>query len=125
VLGRPLATADLVRLPGRRPTRAGSSLTGQIVHIDRFGNAVTNIPAALLAELGPAADLTIRVGGQRLAGLRLTYAAVAPGEALTVIGSAGLLEIAVRNGDAARRFGIRVGDSVQCRRSAEEPDPAG
>ena len=45
--------------------------------------------------------------------MRRVYADVRCGEALALVGSAGLLEIAVRDGSAARELGIRVGDVVR------------
>lgn len=87
--------------PARRPVRSG-----QIIHIDHFGNATTNIPASALS-----AKVSIRAGGKRL-GLKQTYIDVPPGKPLALIGSSDLLEIAVREGSAAKKLSLRVGDKV-------------
>ena len=114
-LGTPVPPAGLVRLLAPAPTVAGGEVRGQILYIDRFGNAITNIPAALLAGLGPAATLVVTAGGQEISGVQTTYAAGAPGALLALVGSAGLLEIAVRDGHAAHTLSCRVGDPVSCR----------
>lgn len=89
-----------------RPARQGGSVIGEVVHVDRFGNAITNIPAAIMA--GEAAVL---IAGQRTA-LRRTYADVESGEICAVIGSSGLLEVSVRDASAAERLGLGRGSVV-------------
>jgi S-adenosyl-L-methionine hydrolase (adenosine-forming) len=80
--------------------------TGQIIHIDRFGNATTNIAASSI-PLGAH----IRFGQHELP-LRSTYSDVAPAHPLALIGSSDLLQIAVRDGSASERFSLNVGKSV-------------
>lgn len=88
---------------------AASPGAARIIHIDRFGNATTNVPAGLLEGRG---GLTIRLGRNRIA-LRRTYGEVAVGTPVALVGSGEFLEIAVRNGSAARRFGLHVGDRIK------------
>lgn len=102
------AITALTTFPVSRPTRHGQTLTGQVIYIDRFGNLVTDVTEADCA--GPVAVIT--AGPARIAGLSDAYAAVAPGQPLALIGSAGHLEIAVREGNAARSLGLGVGDPV-------------
>ena len=83
--------------------------SGQVMHIDRFGNAMSNIPADTLRDHARA---DVRVGRVCLGPVRRTYTDVAPGEALALIGSSGLLEVAVRDGSAAERLGLRIGQEV-------------
>lgn len=103
-LGSPVT--DPVLLPLPEPLRADDRVTGEVIQVDRFGNLVTNVPGAWVTELGPAA--LIRVGrdpGAVVGRLRRTYADVAPGELVALIGSLGLLEISVRDGRADARLG--------------------
>src|SRR5688572_25029238 len=82
--------------------------SGRVIHVDHFGNATTNLRR-------PAADnraVSVRVNGKVLGKLKRTYWDVAPGKPLALIGSSGLLEIAVRDGSAAKDLRIRVGDEV-------------
>ena len=80
-----------------------------IIHIDQFGNATTNLPAEELTKM-PAAKFSIR--GHLLGPCRRSYSDVAEGEALALIGSSGLLEIAVRQGSAKQQFNLRPGDTI-------------
>jgi S-adenosylmethionine hydrolase len=82
-----------------------------VLHIDRFGNLVTSVPAALLSD----ENMLVEVRGKRIAGLSRAYA---DGEGLlALIGSHGYLEVAVRNGSAAQALGAQIGDSVVVRRA--------
>jgi len=96
-------------LPWPTPVIAASIIHGEVVHVDHFGNAITNIPAEHLPG-----DTCARVTcGPFAAPLRASYAAVAPGEPVAVRGSTGLLELAVRDGSAATVFGIARGAAVE------------
>lgn len=89
-----------------------SAKTGQIIHIDHFGNATTNIPRE---SISAPAKSTVKIGRKRVGRVRRTYLDAAPGGALALFGSSGLLEIAVRDGSAAQKLGIRAGDRVEIR----------
>ena len=82
---------------------------GRVIHIDHFGNATTNLVYDRLRSL---TIKSIRMGRRSVGALKRTYHDVAPGKALAIIGSSGLLEIAVRDGSAAERLKIKVGDEV-------------
>jgi S-adenosylmethionine hydrolase len=87
--------------------------SAEIIHIDHFGNAMTNIPRELLQSIShPSAQFRIIIGQSNLGAIRQTYHDVATGQPLALIGSAGLLEIAVRDGSAAHVLNLRVGDIV-------------
>lgn len=109
--------SDWVRLPWPRPVREGEELRGEVVYVDRFGNAITNLGESVLAELGTEwRELRCDVGRRRRLPFASHYQEVASGEAAAVVGSSGLLEIAVNGGSAARRLGLRVGALVRVRR---------
>lgn len=93
-------------------------ITGRVVHIDRFGNAVTNVDQAAIRQaetVFPGRPLAVRIGGQVISGLSRTYADGDPGRPLALIGSRGYLEIAVNGANAQQVFGIQVGDAVTLR----------
>ncbi|HSJ15483.1 MAG TPA: SAM-dependent chlorinase/fluorinase [Longimicrobiales bacterium] len=104
-MGPPVS--DPVRLPELLPERGPGSIRGSVVHIDRFGNLITNIPGSWLI---PGAH--VRVGSNDIGPLRSTYADVATGRPLALIGSAGYLEISVRDGSAASRLWQERGSEV-------------
>lgn len=115
-LGTPLAAEDLVRLEWIPPRALeDGSVEGMVVHVDHFGNIVTNIPADMLP--GPEAEWEFEVGGHRVRGLKRAYAEVKVGEPLALIGSNETLEFSVREGNAAALWGVRVGEVVRARRT--------
>jgi S-adenosylmethionine hydrolase len=63
----------------------------------------------------PANNLTLTIGQQRYAAIVSTYAHSAPGDSLALINSAGMLEIAVNQGHAARQLGLAPGMPVRVR----------
>lgn len=107
-VGPPIA--DPVRLAEAAPCKSAHRIDGHIVHIDGFGNLVSNIAAADLASWG--AGLCIRLGACVLTALCRTYEDAEPGTPLALIGSAGLLEIAVNGGHAARQLGVQRRASI-------------
>lgn len=96
------------RLPFPQPEKAGNRVKGQVIAIDHFGNAITNIRRDFLE-----AASVFSVSDRMLKGLRLTYASVPEGEALALIGSFGFLEFSVRNGSFARSFDVKIGAPVE------------
>jgi len=99
-LAKPIADPVLLNL------QVSSGARGEIIHIDRFGNATTNIPAP---SIPPNAQ--VQVGGLILS-IDRTYRDVAPGQPLALIGSSGLLEIAVRDGSAAENHSLNISDAL-------------
>lgn len=100
----PAAAGPRVELVGALPWGPRDRGAGRVVHVDRFGNLITDLPEA---EAGRAVSLA----GQTLA-LVGTYEDVAPGEWLAYIGSAGTVEVAVRDGRADRRLALGRGTPV-------------
>jgi len=90
---------DPVLLPEREPRREGPEVVGEVIQVDRFGNLITNVPADWLA---PAAAVSVE--GRLVGPVRRTYGDVEPGTLVALVGSLDLLEVSVRNGDAAARL---------------------
>jgi hypothetical protein len=101
---------DAVRLADWAPTAGPALIRGRIIHVDTFGNLVSNIRRSQIDRAGGRG--IVRVGGTELRGLALTYATVASGALLAYIGSSGHLEIAVRDGRADQHLGIGIGAEV-------------
>jgi S-adenosylmethionine hydrolase len=104
-LGPRLESLRLLAVPA--PVRRGGALEGAIRYIDRFGNAISNISRH---DLPPEA--WVEAGGRRFQGFSTSYQ---EGDLVAIMGSAGFLELAVRNGSAADVLGLRVGDPVTVR----------
>jgi S-adenosylmethionine hydrolase len=108
-MGEPVPLDELVSLPGIEPRQqANGGWLGEVLHIDHFGNLVTSFRAR-----DPETRITIVVGGQRIKKLSRTFADVAAGELVAYSGSSGYLEIAVREGNAARQLGLDIGAPVR------------
>jgi len=125
-LGRP--AGDLVRFPlPRCELESETTIVGEIIAGDAFGNAVTSVgilhregeqlafepwlPGSVPARLALAGSQVI-VGGLIL-DLVTTFGAVAPGESLAYIGSSGLLEIGVNQGRAVDQLDLAPGQAVR------------
>lgn len=100
----------LVTLEWAIPTWDGECLTGEVVHIDAFGNAITNIHRR---DLPHADSFAVDVGETRLRGIHETYACAAPKALLALFGSTGHVEIAVNLGSAAACLGLQAGAEVR------------
>ncbi len=113
---------DPVRLPLVRPRVAQGLLVGQVMFIDRFGNALTNVTEQDLQGVfapWPEARLDAEVAGRMIGGLSRSYGDAPMGTLVAIIGSSGRLEIAQVGGDAAERLGLGEGDEVRVRARRE------
>ncbi|HEX7955909.1 MAG TPA: SAM-dependent chlorinase/fluorinase [Pyrinomonadaceae bacterium] len=107
---------DFVRLPAAAPERLpDGTLAGAVIHVDRFGNCVTNITPGDLLGGTLAGGAHLRVGGREVRSFRRFFAegAGGSGEPFAVWGSAGFLEVAVFRGSAARSLGVGRGGRVE------------
>lgn len=103
---------DWVCLSLPSPGRKGDIVVGRVVHVDRFGNLMTNVRREHLPF--PPEEVEVRVGG---VGMRIypAYAFVARGAPLALFGSTGRLEVAVREGSAREALGAGEGEEVYIR----------
>ncbi len=114
-LGPALTPESLQRLAIRQAERHGAQVEAEVVHIDHFGNLVTNIPLTMLPEFfsAPHMRLLIPKHGITIEQRRRTFAAGAEDGAPFMYGdSSGYIGVAIRNGNAARTLGISVGAPV-------------
>ena len=124
--GRPLKTLgsridELESLQWGRPTVSGETVEGRVVHVDHFGNCITNIRRSTIADALNLDDVSLDalpsmkayVGTTVLEDVRPTYGAVAEGTPLLLFGSTGFLEVGVNGGNAADLLNIRKGDSIK------------
>ena len=87
-------------------------IDGMVVHVDRFGNCVTNIPRAEVEGRAEGRPFKCYVGAGVFQRHARSYGQVPTGEPLTLFGSTDALEVAVNGGDAARLFSVERGASV-------------
>lgn len=108
---------DFVKLNVPVPKKSATGIDGHVVHIDRFGNVITNITfkdiRALLPEGEGTTALGVSVAGKEIRGLKRFYAEATAGEAGAIINSSGYLEIFVYKQNARTALSIKRGDVVR------------
>jgi hypothetical protein len=103
---------DVQRLSLPTPVVSGERLVGEVIHVDAFGNLITNITAELL-DGRDRQKLTVTLNGAVIGGIFRAYSVVPAGKALSLTGSSGRLEIACYAGNAAEHFGASRGTPVE------------
>ena len=113
-MGRRVRSMKRIRLKAPVVTR-GRGLRGQIMHVDRFGNLITNIDEDCIRKTFPRigySGLVVTCEAQRICGLSECYSDAPTGLAVALFGSYNLMEIAVRDGNASSILGLEQGDEV-------------
>lgn len=95
-------------------TKTKTTLTGEVIHIDGFGNIITNLREEDCEITGMKKTVNLKLKDTRLK-LKLckSYSEVKAQQPLAIIGSHNFLEISMNQGNAAETFQIRVGDKVR------------
>jgi S-adenosylmethionine hydrolase len=105
--------ADPIRWQIPVPRRTSAGVEGELLVVDRFGNAITNVAPADVASLGER--WLLEAGPVHVPGPATHYGAVPEGDPVVVLDSLGFYELAVSRGSAAERYGLRRGDRVVLR----------
>ena len=94
-------------------TKRKNVLFGEVLHVDNFGNIITNVRETELARIRVKERVNVELPDHKLK-LKFcrAYADAKPQQPLALIGSQGYLEIAMNQGDAAAEFNTKVGDKV-------------
>ena len=102
------AITDATHSPLPTPHHDGTAVMGEVLYVDRFGTLISNIP-------GPDVEpgVRIRVAGTDVGALRRTFGDAERGTLVAFVGSGGTVEVAVRDGSAARLLGVGVGAEVR------------
>jgi S-adenosylmethionine hydrolase len=114
-----VAVADAVRLAVPEPRRedgpAGLVLHGRVARVDRYGNLVTDLPAAWLAPSRPGQETSYRVelAGRVVERFATHYAELAAGDAGVLVGSRGTLELSLRDASLAAAWAVGRGEPVR------------
>ena len=105
--------ADLIRFDFVKPARYARRIwTGVVLHIDHFGNLITNIHATDFPDL-PRKEFDLAVGMEKTSVFVGTFGEADQGELVCYLGSSGYLEVAVTQGSAAERLGVGIGAPVE------------
>jgi S-adenosylmethionine hydrolase len=94
------------------PAMRQGKLIGETVHVDAFGNVVSNIDRKSLLQFSKGRPFIIKIGKRIMRGLKKGYWEGKKDEPIALFGSGGLLEISMREGSAQKALKIRTGDTV-------------
>lgn len=101
-----------IEIPGPARPRPGE-VAGEVIHVDGFGNLVTNIrPDDLAGAAASGTAVEFEVKDVHVRGLSKAYVDRGRGELLALVGSTGRIEVSVREGSAAEALGASVGTKV-------------
>lgn len=107
-IGRKLRSFTQLEFP--KVQRTGDKIIGEVVYIDKFGNAITNVKFEHKDEFR---GWNFVIGRKSVGSVLGSYSDVASGQPVVVYGSSGFLEIAIRNGNAAEKLKLKNGTKVQ------------
>jgi S-adenosyl-L-methionine hydrolase (adenosine-forming) len=107
-LGDPIDLSSLAELPIPASVKTANGYMGNIQHIDRFGNVITNIPG----EVVRGKSWSVVVNRITIPGCRV-YADVELSQPLALVGSHGWVEIAINGGDAHFQLRLNWTDAVK------------
>ncbi|MGV8073061.1 MAG: S-adenosyl-l-methionine hydroxide adenosyltransferase family protein [Syntrophobacteraceae bacterium] len=94
------------------PIRTADGLHGEVIHIDHFGNIITNLKKEDIDSLNAGKPRFIKICEHTIATFASTYGDYSPGTLMALIGSSNRLEISINRANAAMMLGIRTGEAV-------------
>ncbi len=112
-LGKPISQPE--RQVPLRPTIDNSVITGSVIYIDSYQNAITNISKSLMDRIGNKRkfEIFIKSNHYKLNRINLNYSETPVGDLLAIFNSADLLEVAINNGNASDLLGLSIGSAIR------------
>ena len=110
------AITDAQRINLSRPRVGDGGIEAHVIHVDHFGNLITDLGRSALQRFAGSGGVRIRVAEATIDRIAGTYADVAAGALCALIGSTDALEISCREGSAASRLGVGRGATVSISR---------
>ena len=95
------------RLINRESSVADNRLLGNVVHVDSYGNLITNIDKATFDRVADGRNFEVNIGREHVNKIANSYAEVDEGDCAVVFNSLGLLEVAINKGNASQLLGVR------------------
>jgi len=108
ILGRQIKRPVMINIP--ESVVDINSVTGEIIHIDRFGNLITNISSDMISD---KKILTVEVKKIKINNMKKAYEQNKESMPGALINSFGMLEIAVSSDSACDKLGAHIGDKVR------------
>jgi hypothetical protein len=111
------AVEDIVRLELPVPiVLDDGDVEAHVIHIDRFGNLITNVDKTFwetLTRFGDKVNIEIRIGESTvITQMSKTYGDAPQGAPLALWGSSDMLEVSINQENAARELGVNVADKL-------------
>lgn len=97
------------------------AILGEVIHVDQFGNGITNITKRDLKKINVAYDTSIKIkfDSKRInSPFKRAYGFVKTGKYVCVIGSYNFLEISINQGNAAKKLSLRVGNKIRVEKAS-------
>lgn len=111
-LGPALEPDALTRFSPSHPTEHPQGLLGHVVHVDRFGNLITDFGPAVARAVLDDPRVSLRLGPAEIGARAATFATAPANIPFALLDSSGHVAIAVRDGSAAARLGAGTGTEV-------------
>jgi S-adenosylmethionine hydrolase len=109
-LGKPVD--EYKRMLSRRAKATKQQITGHVIHVDHFGNLITNIPQTDFDILSKGKKFQIKFGREKMIKVHGGYKTVDNGDCFLLFNSIGFLEIGINNGNAAQLLGMEYDSPV-------------
>lgn len=109
-IGQAIKNYTTLSIPA--PSFDKNRIIGNVIYIDGFGNLITNISKLHLKGMGTHDQMRVKIGGRIINKISEHYQGVERGELLALVGSSGLLEISIREGNACKTLGVKEGDEI-------------
>jgi len=96
----------------RHPRLTHNQIMGQVIHVDHYGNLITNINKSTFEKIGKNRKFTLSFSREKLSNLSVAYSEQDPGDCLAVFNINGELEIAINAGNASELLGLHYNSPV-------------
>ena len=106
-----------VKIPFPRPRIGEDAVEGEVIHVDRFGNLITNISKEIFEAFVGEGTPEIWVAHHRTSGPYDSYEEGQKGEIFGIFGSSGLLEISMNRANTHEALGLSKGAHVRVSKS--------
>lgn len=103
---------ELVSYRWASPITDNEGIQGMVLHIDHYGNLISNISADQVKQVQERGKFKIYVGSAILNRINTTFSDVSDGEPAAIIGSSGMLEVIINKGDASEMLSVQKGASI-------------
>ncbi len=98
---------SFITFPYQKPEREGDAIRGEIIHVDHFGNVITNIPKEMVGNPNKI------ILNKKEIPFKRAYGLARKGELIALINSEGLLEFGVNMGSAQEILKLKPGDRIK------------